>query len=218
MYIKYSILYLYLQSYSKEFVTIMEIERTRIINELVSLQDEFYASSSKNIFFKKKQKMECAQSITNTYDIDILVDNTCYIIPGSDDKIFFDYRIFKIYAFTSNYSIIIARVVLMLNTAIAKTGKYEFHMNLSMFSASAAERYKGIIEIFCKNCLDSDTLYSEVLTNFYLYNTPSMIDLVISIIKRWTPSIIQSKVVFFRKNESDEKLLKLLHQPCVSRS
>jgi hypothetical protein len=191
----------------------MEIERTRIINELVSLQDEFYASSGKNVFFKKKQKMQCAQSITNTYSIDVLVNNTCYMIPDSDDKIFFDYRIFKIYACTDNYSIIIARVVLLLNTAIAKTGRYEFHMNLNMFSASAAERYKGIIEIFCKDCLNSNTLYSELLTNFYMYNTPSMIELVTSILRRWIPPIIQTKVVFFRKNESGEKLLKLLYDP-----
>ena len=185
-------------------------DTTRMIDELLHLQDEFYISSRKNIFFKKNQKLKCAQSISDSYSISALVEHTCYLIPGSKNKIFFDYRVFKLYATPENYKDVIIRVMSLLDSAISTTGSYEFHINLTMFSATAAERYKSIVELFCRECINSHTLYSELLVNFYAYNTPSMIDMVTTILKRWTPPIIQSKLVLYHKNESVNKLSVLM--------
>lgn len=182
----------------------------QMIDELIYLQDEFYNSSRKNIFFKKSQKLKCAQSIADSYNISDLINHTCYIIPGSRNKVFFDYRVFKLYATPENYRYVISQVMSLFDIAIENTGSYEFHINLIMFSATAAERYKNIIDMFCNECASSNTLYSELLTNFYAYNTPGMIDIVTTILKRWTPPIIQSKLVLYQKNESFDKLSMLL--------
>lgn len=187
------------------------ISSSVMINELVSLQEEFYLSSRKNIFFKKDQKLKCAQQISNTYDINDLMKNTCYIINGTDNKIFFDYRVFKLYATPNNYDKLVAYIVTILDIAIEKTGSFEFHINLSMFSVSAAERYKDIIELFCIYCMNSNTQYSELMTNFSAYNTPAMIEIITSILKRWTPPIIMRKLVTYPKGDSSsKKIIELL--------
>ena len=44
-----------------------------ILKKIESARNEYYTENQKNIFFKKQQKFDCAETITNNIDIDAII-------------------------------------------------------------------------------------------------------------------------------------------------
>jgi hypothetical protein len=70
------------------------MNNSNLKNDLQKLQNEFYNNSNKNLFFKNKQKLNCATNISSQCDLNTLCSNTFIIIPNSN-KIFMDYDILQ---------------------------------------------------------------------------------------------------------------------------
>ena len=77
-----------------------------LMKDLESFKEEYYNKNSKNTFFKKSQKADCAKKICEEYDIYELLKQTAYFIP-SNNEIFFNYPMFKLFANEENYNTII---------------------------------------------------------------------------------------------------------------
>lgn len=176
--------------------------------EAKQIQDDFFSTSKKNIFFKSSQKNECAEYISNSFKEEDLINKTVFVIDNVN--IFFDYNIFKLYATNKTYPVILKHILLLVNKCIEKYRYYEFHIDLNTFSVTAAERYKNFIEQFVESCINSNTAYSYYLNSFNIYNTPSSFELIKNIFIRFIPNEVKNKLITFSKQDSTEKLNKLL--------
>jgi hypothetical protein len=182
-----------------------------ILDKIAELQNEYYSTSGKNLIFKSKQKQDCAAMVSGTIGLEKMLSNTVYVLPNTN-KVYFDYTVFKLYANPSNYDSIIQTIIRTFDTCIDQYGDYESHMNLNTFTISALERYKPIIITFCKDFLKNNPKYIEKLARFNIYNTPSMIDMAIHVVRPFVNESVLKKVVFISKIES-EKLISELLQP-----
>ena len=183
-----------------------ESEFSKRIEELTN---QYYSDNKKNVFFKSSQKMDCAAQVTNQIGIDELIKKTIYLIPNTN-CVFMDYTLFKTYATPENYDKIVGYILALFDYCINNYGHYYTHVNLDSFTISAAERYKNIIECFLKNCMPSESEYSNKLINMYIYNTPNTFNNISKLLMPFVDPIVKQKIVMYDKKCSGELLINLL--------
>ena len=182
-----------------------------VIQEIHKIQNDYYENVKKNVFFKKSQKIESAVNIINKIPLDELIQCSIYSIPNTN-KLYFDYTVFKMYASPSNYNDIIQYMIMKVREMVRDYGNFEMHMNMKTFSVSATERYIDIIKLFCKECCNNNEMFVKSLTQMYIYNTPSGLNTITSMIMKLMTPEIRSKITHFLKDESVFRLNNLLHQ------
>jgi hemoglobin-like flavoprotein len=180
----------------------------KMMEDISKIQTDFYSSHRKNIFMKTSQKSECAETISRQIPLEELIRNTIYIIPNSC-SVYMDYPLFKTYVSPINYQIVVNHIFETINEVIRRCSTFEMHINLSTFTISAAERYSQIIQSFCNECCKNNTQYSELMNRMYIYNTPSMIQTISTIMVKYTADSIKLKTSFYTKEESQMKLNEL---------
>ena len=116
---------------------------SNILDEIENKKSEIYNESGKNMFFKKQQKNDVAQQISQQFDMNQLLNLTCY---SEDNQIVIDYTIIKLYAHPDNYSQIIDYIMALYTTK--KHLKVTFHFNINGFTVTSAERYKDFIKMY----------------------------------------------------------------------
>jgi hypothetical protein len=183
-------------------------EKVDLLTQMQKFKEDYYSQNSKNVIFKKNQKLDCARQLNESFDIDQLLSRTVYIIDKN--HVYFDYLVFKLYANEDNYERIVDYVLNIYNYCIENYGDYVIHMNIDTFTVSAAERYKNIIMLFNERCTKGPYDYTAVLKYNKIYFTPNVIDMILKIIKSLLTPEALSKVVYLSKNESKEKLENLL--------
>ena len=171
--------------------------------EIERMQNEFYTENGgKNIFFKKAQKYECANQITNKIPIKILLENSCYVLNDSN-YVFIDYKKFKTFLNPNNYNDAIDHIIEKLEYIKSKFSEINVLLDLDGFTVSAAERYKSLILQFCDRCFqDGHEGYTEILQNFTIYNCPAVFDTIKSIILPLVDDLTKSKIVTVLKPDS----------------
>lgn len=174
-----------------------------ILNKINEIKNEFYNQNSKNTFFKKTQKLDCAKEICKNIDIYEMIAESIFVVPQTN-KIYIDYPMFKLYANPDNYDIIIKHVINTCNYLITYYGNFEIYINIEKFTVSAAERYKLFIQKYCDSCLKENTELANLMTKMFILNSPSVIELVVKIIKPIVDKNIINKVSFHKKEESQQ--------------
>jgi len=172
------------------------LEKKEIIENANKIQNDFYYANPKNIFFKKTQKIECAKTIANNLNLTQLIESTFYIIPNKN-IIFFDYNIFKLYGNLDNYTQIVTHLFGLIDYCISIYHSYEFHINLHLFSISALERYKKLIEMFAQQA--DNSIY---LQKICIYNSPTFINTILRVLNTILKQDILDKAFFYKKDES----------------
>ena len=175
---------------------------------LAELQREYYEQNRKNLFFKKSQKQECSEMVCSRMNLEDLLNETFWVIPDTN-KLFFDYTVFKNYANPGNFIAIIDKVLFYCSDCVEKYGSFEVHVNLAGFTVSAAERFKSIIDLFCRECLHRNQRYNATLDTMNLYNIPNMVDQLSRMLMPMIPIEVRPKMKLFRKPESAEALANL---------
>lgn len=179
--------------------------------QILNLKDEYFQQNTKNTLFKKSQKFDCAQKICQQMDLDDLLYHTAWIIPNTN-KVYIDYSMLKLYANPSNFSILVEKFMSICIECSNNFPYFEVHLNLDTFTISAAERYKGIIEMFCYECFTRDTRFTARLIAFHIYNTPSVIDNISKIVFQIIPPEMRTKFVLHSKADTPTLLQQLHHQ------
>jgi len=172
------------------------------------LKNQYYSKNSKNIIFKKAQKIECAKEIIQNFDMKTLYSRTFFIIPDTN-RIFVDYTVLKTYAHPSIYMDAIHYYLNLILEIIAKYGNFEIHINLCTFTISAAERFKDSIFLFCSECEKHETAFAVQMTKMYVYNTPSVMENVMVFFSRVIAPVILNKVVLYSKVDSPRLMQEL---------
>lgn len=176
----------------------------QLVEEIEKTKQEYYSNHSKNSIFKKNQKIDCALEITHHFDLQVLLNNTCYILPNTN-IIYFDYTIFKQYACPENYNYIVDSMTAIANHVLTTYPDYEFHINLNTFSISAFERYRSIIDYFLQNFQHIFSRNSLLC----IYNPPQIIHQIQRALKPFVPNI-NGNIVYYSKEESPQKIQQLL--------
>lgn len=172
------------------------------MQNIQKLQAQYYEKNTKNTFFKKAQKQDCAETVIQNIDLNELISRTVYVIPNTN-KVFIDYLVFKTYAVPSIYPQIVDKVLNTFQDAINVYGNYEVHINLSSFSVSACERYKSILEILCTECFKLNAGMTILLTKLITYYTPSAMETIIKILTPFIDPVVRPKLVLINKKESE---------------
>jgi hypothetical protein len=179
-------------------------------NKIAQLQQDYYAINNKKTFFKSAQKNDCAAAISSHLDTDELIRHTIYNIPQTN-RIYFDYMIFKTFATEHCFERIIDHLMQTTENCIETYGSFEMHVNWNTYTISAHERYKNIYPIFTAKCLQSRFRFSDNLTQMHVYNMPSMIETISSVIRPFIDTKIISKIQMHQKNDSEQRIHNLLH-------
>lgn len=185
------------------------MNNTDFLNKMTELQNDYYETNGKNILFKKSQKVECANVVSNSFDIQQLLRYTMFIIPNTN-KVYFDYTVFKMYGNHNNYKTVVDYAIALFCECTCKYGTYEIHINLNTFTVSACERHKDSIKLLMDECLRNETTFSTVLTIIYIYYPPHAIDTIQRIVSPFMDPLVRSKIVIIPKAESDNQLKMLL--------
>jgi hypothetical protein len=181
--------------------------------KIKQLQNEFYSKNPKNFVFKKQQKLDCAVSVCEKYDINTLLNNYAYIIPNTN-SIFFDYTVLKLFANPANYNDIITHINNLINYCIQYFKNYTVHLNLATFTISAYERYKEMIISFCQLCFQTQSNFSDNLISLHIYNIPHMFDSIMKLAAPFVDRSVQSKMIAYNKKNTEE-LLKLYNHSFI---
>jgi hypothetical protein len=177
--------------------------------DIMKVQSDFYSFQNKHVFFRKSQKQDCANYVVTQIPLDTLLKRTIMGISETN-VIYMDYTVFKTYATSDNYVQIARCLLKYIQTTIETYGSFDLHMNLQSFSMSAAERYMEAIQLFCEECHKKDENYLDRMGNMYIYNTPNMVGMITTIIRKFTNDSIKEKLVCYSKEESAVKLRELL--------
>jgi hypothetical protein len=181
-------------------------DNNELLGQMSKFKEDYYSQNTKNTFFKKNQKLELAKQMSSSFDINLLLQKTGYIIPGTQ-HIYFDYTVFKLFANEDNYNLIVSYILNLFQICITNYGEYNVHVNLDTFTVSAAERYKNLITLFNESCISNKSVeYSKSLKCWNIYYTPSVIDMITKVLKTIIEPDIIKKIIFISKHESDEKL------------
>ena len=176
-------------------------KETDLISQLTQMQKDYYEKTGKNTFFKKSQKVGCAESISNSCDIDKLIRHSLYIIPNTN-KIYMDYLVFKTYATPQNYVYIAQQIIILFDKCIDEYNDYEVHVNLDTLTISGCERNKNILSVITEQTLNGKREYANILNKLYIYNPPSIMDTVFRIARPYMNPIIMQKVILYSKKDS----------------
>lgn len=178
-------------------IHIMQVNN--IMETINDLQNQYYNIHSKNSFFKKSQKYECADLVTNKIGIDSILEKCIYIFDNN--KIFIDYLIFKTFANPNNYHDISVFLARTINDCIHKSKQFEVHINLKALSISAIDRYRTIITAFAEH--GQNNHYDKYLTKLELYNTPGFITTTSNILSSFISPKVRNIVNFHTKSDSE---------------
>ena len=180
---------------------------SKLLNEISNFEEKYYQDNSKNTFFKKSQKMDLAKQVSNNFDINVLLQNLCYM-KKSTNQVVIDYNILKLFANDENFKTIIIHILKVFTDTINIFGNFEVHMNLNTFTISAAERYKKLVELFCKLCLNNKETYdyAKVCNKFYIYSVSNTFEQIVNLFKPFVSPDIKEKVSVLKKSESSDNL------------
>lgn len=188
---------------------IEENNENDFIEKVKDFQDNYYSKNKKNMIFKNKQKLDCANAVCSNFSIDYLISQTIYIIPNTN-KIFVDYTVFKLFANTDNFSTIVDNIFILLKNRVESFNNFELHINLDTFTISALERYKIVIKDFIDKCISYNTKYTENMNNLYIYNIPKTFDAIIKTLKPFIDIKIYDKIIHCDDTTSEE-VIKLFY-------
>lgn len=177
--------------------------------KLEQLSNDYYNTNNKNILFKNKQKNDCAKFISSNLDINELLLHTAYIIPNTN-KIFIDYTMFKTYGTPEIFQPLIAHIKNLNIYCIKTYGNFEIHLNSDGYTVSAHERYKDFFQLFTIAHTNSEYEFSELVSNIFVYHSPSIVNMVFTFCKPFIEPVVMSKIVLYDKKQSNELIQKLL--------
>jgi len=174
-----------------------------MISNINRLQQEYYEKNNKNIFFKKNQKYDCANIITQNINVQQLFEKTLFVLNhnSTESEIYFDYTVFKTYIHPGIFDEFLDYINYISFNYIEKMEKYILHLNFQHITISAFERYCPLV----KRIMQTFPVDAIKMQKTYIYYTPSVIDQMMKVMHPFI-SHFRDKIVFYTKMESPEKI------------
>ena len=172
-------------------------EREDYYKKLEDAKTKFYETNKKNVFFKNKQKLELAQTVTEELDLNKMIACTAFIVPNRN-IIYYNYLVFKIYGNESNQRAIYNHFRGLICSVLENYDTFEVHVNLKTFTISACQRYYMMIT----SSFDDNTMLTDKMSKLVVYHTPSIVDQLTTLLYSSIRTIIP-KTEFYYKDSGD---------------
>jgi hypothetical protein len=172
-----------------------------LLERINKLRTEYATTNKRGIFFNTQYKQNCATEINNQFDIDTLMSSTLFILPNSH-HVYFDYPTFKTFAIPELYEQIVGKVIQKMRYCLDTYGACEVHININSFSISAFHRYKPIIELYSYECNNKNQDFYEKIKKMHVYNIPSTINAITTLIQPILNPLMREKIVKYDKESS----------------
>jgi hypothetical protein len=176
-----------------------------ILDKIKNVQKNFYDETDKHIFFKKKQKLECATAISHQIDLDELLHYSMYILPNTN-RLFIDYTVLKTFMHSDIYEKTVNKFIQLIDECVHLHGSYEAHINIDSLTISAFERYQPIFSVFFTISDKNGRCYSDNISKCEILNMPSFGELLFKMFKPFMNHSLKGMIRAYNKKESIEKI------------
>ena len=170
-----------------------------IQNKIQSAQDNYYKDHTKHRFFKKTQKLDCANKVIDDVGLNDLIEKTMYYQEGTN-VICLNYALFKTFATDEICDKLTNHFMELMNYGKKYYNKVDIKINLDKFTITGFERYKRFIEMSMNKLSDK---YDNVIDTCILMNAPyftnQLIGLFSSIIGSSRFHNLQTKLMVINK-------------------
>ena len=173
---------------------------TEFVQTILNLQEQYYSANQKNRFMKKQQKLDCANSISQSIGILDLLNQSITSFDGY--KIYVDYTVLKTFVCPANYTIVVDHFINIITSILNCNGRFHLHVNLNSLTISALDRYKELIMLISKRC--SDNQFDQYLDIFNIHNSPSFLTSTSNLLAPFMPDTVKNKIQFIHKNDTNK--------------
>ena len=175
-------------------------ERAEYCAQMEDAKAKFYEKNPKKLIFKNKQKLECAQTVTEEFDLNKMIACTAFIVPNTN-IIYYNYLVFKIYGNESNQREVYTHFRGLICTLLETYETFEVHVNLKTFTISACQRYYKMIT----SSFDENTLLTDKMSKLVIYHTPNIVDQLTKLLYSTIRTILP-KTEYYYKDSSDARI------------
>lgn len=172
-------------------------ERDDYFKKLEGARTKFYEQNGKNLVFKNKQKLECAQTVTSEFDLQKMIECTAFIVPNRN-IVYYNYLVFKIYGNESNRVEVYSHIMGLITSVLEKYDTFEVHVNLKSFTISACHRYYKMIS----SSFDENTLLTDKMSKLVIYNTPHLLDQITSILYSTVKAVLPKTEYYYKDSQT----------------
>jgi hypothetical protein len=167
-----------------------------ILEKIQKAKQEYYSENQKNMFFKNKQKLECASQVVQQIDINMVCEK---ILSYEKNCLFFNYPLFKLIANPQIYNELSNRAFFVTGEILKNYSSYDINLDLQGITMSAIERYKGFITLISSEGIKNGKNYLKSLNRIYVHNPPSFVEAGCKIILPILDPIITGRIVIIPK-------------------
>ena len=175
-------------------------ERDEYHKRLEEAKTKFYEQNQKNMIFKNKQKLECAQTVSDNFDLKKMVECTAFIVPNRN-ILYYNYLVYKLYGNESNKLDLYHHMIRLIQIILEKYDTFEMHVNLKTFTISAAQRYYSVIA----SSFDENTILTDKMAKLVVYNTPGIISQLTTLLHPIIKDVLP-RLEYFDKETSEAKI------------
>jgi hypothetical protein len=167
-----------------------------ILEKIQKAKQDYYSDNHKNVFFKNKQKIECASQVVQQIDITLVF---AQIISIQENRIIFNYPLFKLVANPSIYLELANRTFLITGEILKTYSNYDVIVNLQGITISAIERYKDFVRLISTEGLKNGNNFLKSLGHIYIENPPSIAEAGYKIVQPFLDPIITERIIIIPK-------------------
>ena len=163
-----------------------------ILEKINSLKEEFYSENKKNILFKNQQKFDCANTIVQTMDLDVLFNT---IIQIKENAFFFNYNIFKTIITPMVYMKFISFIFEMNEKILKDYLAYDVVIDCKGLTMTGVERYKDFISLLSLQGQQNEKNFLQKLNRIMIINPPFMVSNIGKILLPLLDKVVKDKIV-----------------------
>jgi len=164
-----------------------------ILDKIDAIKNDFYSTNKKNILFKNQQKFECAESIIQNIDLNMLFNTV--ICVNENNQMCFNYNVFKTIINPSVYMGLIHYIFKINEKILEVCTSYDVYIDLKGLTMTGVERYKDFVSLLSEQGKINGKNFLEKLNNVYLLNPPFMISNIGKILLPLVDKIVKDKIV-----------------------
>lgn len=167
-----------------------------LLEKIQKAKQDYYSENQKNIFFKNKQKIDCASQVVQQIDMSLVL---AQIISIQENRIIFNYPLFKLVANPSIYLELANRTFFITGEILKTYSSYNVIVNLQGITMSAIERYKDFVKVISTEGLKNGNNFLKSLGKVYIENPPSFAEAGYKIIQPILDPIITERIIIIPK-------------------
>jgi hypothetical protein len=164
-----------------------------ILDKIDAIKNDFYSTNKKNILFKNQQKFECAESIIQNIDLNMLFNTV--ICVNENNQMCFNYIVFKTIINPSVYMGLIQYIFKINEKILEVCTSYDVYIDLKGLTMTGVERYKDFVSLLSEQGKINGKNFLEKLNNVYLLNPPFMISNIGKILLPLVDKIVKDKII-----------------------